>query len=708
MNDNSKNQDTFDDSFEQDNTTKIDVTNDLETEISDYNELIGDLEELDDLEEFDEIEVANGVAIGIDLGTTNSVVMYYDNGTVRNVKIGSDYVVPSTIYFEGPDKLLFGRQAVNRRLFRPQSGVRYFKRKLGDLVDPYFEIEYGKEVEKDVTSVKAYVIDTNILINYPETLSQFNDQERIYLPNTVVSELNYQAEKKDDLKFQAEKALQLLEEYEHLIINETADPSLVADDIFVASSSANDQNDINILSIAIKHQDENPILITNDYALRQHAKSANLEVKNYDEFRIFKTMDTENGQKFKVHAQQLTQIFLKYLREGAMNALKENVTKVAIGVPVEFTPAQEDATRDAALAAGFEEVELIRESFAAAIAYGLDVNIGKKLLVYDWGGGTFDVSIIEILADQKFRPLGHDGDLNLGGEDITNTVAQKIAELIDDEYQVYIPQIDGLSEEEQKKNEINLYKATEDCKVFLTTDSETDVQVDIFIAPEVKEKYSVKVTRREFENWIGPFVKRTIDKLQNALSEAGLGIDDIDITVLAGGSSLIPLVQTTIEQQFGFKPHYNKDVSRLIAEGAAIFVGSGYIGPEDLPIETTNHHFGVLIDKIDFKNLIPVGTELPWEETTIAMPLVDLAEELVINVYRASKNSPARFTTDEGMEHIEKLTISNIPPRPKTEVAVDITFELTNKYGLSVQALVRDRKTGEILNKGHVHKQTSY
>lgn len=655
-----------------------------------------------------EVEEATSIAIGIDLGTTNSVVMYYENGLIKPVKFGSDYSIPSTIYFESPTEILYGRQAVNRRLFKPESGVRYFKRKLGDLENPYFEVKYGKFEEKAENVNRLYVIDTNILLDYPEIFTHFNEGDSVYLPATVVSELNYQADRKENLRFQAEKALQMINEYSDYITNMESNLTLIPTDIFNGASSSNDQNDLKILSIAMQIADLEPILITNDFALLQHAKTVNIEAKNYDDFRIFKLMDVHVGETFKIHAQQLTQLFLKHLREIAMNALKENITKVAIGVPVEFTPAQEDATRNAAYAAGFEEVELVRESFAAAIAYGHDMNIGKKVLVYDWGGGTFDVSIIEILENKEFKHLGHDGNGQLGGEDITEKITEKICDIIEDDHNIYIPEIHGLSSEEIKKNEVTLYKVAEECKIQLSVVNEVIMPLSLFVSPGNKQSFDVKITRQQFEQWVGPFVKQTIDKVANALQEAGLTFDDIDIAVLAGGTSLIPYVQKAIEDQFGFAPQYDKDVSKLIAEGAAIYVGKAEIGNPDKVYEVTNHHFGVLYNKIDFDNLIPAGTELPYEARTEKMPLTDYAEELVINVYRASKTRTAQYTTDKGMERIEKLTISNIPPRPKTDIAVDISFELTKKYGLTVNAVIRDRNTDEILNTAHVHKHSVY
>jgi molecular chaperone DnaK (HSP70) len=655
-----------------------------------------------------EVEVATSIAIGIDLGTTNSVVMYYQDGLIKPVKFGSDFNIPSAIYFESPSEILFGRQAVNKQLFKPESGVRYFKRRLGDLENPYFEVKYGKQIHKAVNVNRSYVIDTNILLDNPEIFAHFTEGDQVYLPATVVSELNYQADRKENLRFQAEKALQMINEFSDYITNMESNLNIIPTDIFNGASNSNDENDLKILSISMQIAEQTPILITNDYALLQHAKTVGIEAKNYDDFRVFKLMNENAGETFKIHAQQLTQLFLQHLRETAMNALKENITKVAIGVPVEFTPAQEDATRNAAYAAGFEEVELVRESFAAAIAYGHDVSIGKKILVYDWGGGTFDVSIIEILENKEFKHLGHDGDGKLGGEDITKKITEKICDIIEDEHNVFIPEIHGLSTEEMKKNEVAIYKVAEECKIQLSVINEVVMPISIFVSSGNRQSFDVRITRQQFEQWIGPFVKQTIDRVANALQEAGLTFDDIDIAVLAGGTSLIPCIQKAIEEQFGFTPYYDKDASKLIAEGAAIFVGKAEIGNPDTVYEVTNHHFGVLYNKIDFENLIPAGTELPFEASTVKMPLTDYAEELVINVYRASKSSAAQYTTDKGMERIEKLTITNIPPRPKTDIGVDITFELTKKYGLTVNAVIRDRSSDEILNTAYVQKQSAY
>lgn len=336
------------------------------------------------------------------------------------------------------------------------------------------------------------------------------------------------------------------------------------------------------------------------------------------------------------------------------------------------------------------------------------MNKGKKVLVYDWGGGTFDVSIIEILDNKQFKHLGHDGDAKLGGEDITEKITEKICDIIEDETNIYIPEIQGLTPEEESKNRVNLYKVAEDVKVQLSIENEVILPLSLYVSPGKREAFDIKITRQQFDQWVGPLVKQTIDKVSNALSEADLTFDDIDIAVLAGGSSFIPIVQTAITEQFGFAPQFYKNVSKLIAEGAAIYVSEAKIGNMPTFYDVTNHHFGVLYNRIDFDNLIPAGTELPYDAKTKKMPLTDYAEELVINIYRASKNSPAKLTTDQGMERIEKLTISNIPPKLKTEIEIEITFELTKSYGLTVDAIVRDRNTNEILNTAHVQKQSDY
>jgi molecular chaperone DnaK len=673
----------------------------------------------DGAEEDEELEYiilgeVEGREIGIDLGTTNSVVTYYDGGTVKTVKYGSESIIPSAVFFEEPDKIVFGKQAANKRTLNPESGVRYFKRKLGDLKDRYYSVKYQKRnLEKEETSKKnqMYVIDTNVFIEIPELIKQFSKEEVVCVPITVSEELNYHIKTNPLTKFQAEKAIDTLDHYQERIRYEASDESLLPKDLFKGAATYNDKNDHKILSIALKLSKENPILITNDRGLRQKAKSVGVLTQNFDEFRLAKTI-TEGSEQitFKIAAEEATQLFLKYLREQAMKELGA-VTKAVIGIPASFTPQQEDATRQAAYAAGFDEVRLIREPFAAAIAYGYDASVNKKILVYDWGGGTFDVSIIEIGADGNFRNLGVDGDVKLGGEDITRTIVDRMMDILEDERDVLMEELD-INEEEHQKNRMAIYKAAEELKIQLSEFESHPFMVSLFTAPGKKESFEFQVERKSFENWISKFVQRTLQKTSNALKLANLQYSDIDITVLAGGTSLIPYVHQQVEAAFGFKPNYEKNAALVIAEGAAIYATTEFGGKIDLTdkptlFDKTMHHFGVLKNKIDFQVVIPAGAELPCREPVTLMPLHDYAETLEINVYRGDVSSRCQFTTDPEMMHIEKLTVSNIPKRLRTDVDVEITFEMTMQYGLEVRAQVKDRNTGQLLSHAHVMKHSA-
>ncbi len=656
-----------------------------------------------------------GREIGIDLGTTNSVVTYYEGGTIKTLKIGSEFVIPSAVYFEDADKIVFGKQAANKRILNPESGIRYFKRKLGDLKDRYYPVRYQKSITDHHNDARVenltYVIDTNIFIEHPELLRQFNRNETICIPITVSEELNYHIKTNPLTKFQAEKAIKMLDSYDGDIQYETSEESLLPKDLFRGGTTNNDKNDNKILSIALKLAYNHPILITNDRGLRQKAKSIGVETQDYNEFRLTKTMaEGSNNAVFQISAEEATQLFLKYLRDQAKKELGE-VTKTAIGIPASFTPQQEDATREAAFAAGFDEVRLIREPFAAAMAYGYDASANKKILVYDWGGGTFDVSIIEIGSNGAFRNLGVDGDVKLGGEDITRTIVERMMDELEDELDIILDELE-ISEEEQQKNKMAMYKASEELKVQLSEFESHPFLVSLYVAPNTKKSFEFQVERKSFENWISKFVQRTLQKTSNALKQANLQYSDIDITVLAGGTSLIPYVHQQVEAAFGFKPNYEKNAALVIAEGAALYAATEFgekINLTDKPTvyDKTMHHFGVLKNKIDFHMVIPASSELPCREFITLMPLHDYAKTLEINVYRGDVSSRCQFTTDPEMMHIEKLIIANIPPRIRTDVDVEITFEMTMQYGIEVSAQVKDRLTGKVLSYGHVMKESA-
>jgi molecular chaperone DnaK (HSP70) len=695
-----------------------DAVEDEEMPIEQEDEMDDEDEEFtsDDLEEIVLSEI-EGREIGIDLGTTNTVVSYYDGGTVKTIKFGSETVIPSALFFEEPGKIVFGKQAVNKRNVNPDSGIRYFKRKLGDVKDRHFSVKFQKiQVAKQTNEIpgKLYVIDTNIFIDVPDMIKQFRAEDEICVPVTVSEELTYHSEHHQTTRFQAEKALDYLDQFNDRIRYETSDISLLPTDLFQSAFSNNDKNDNKILSIALKLRKEDPTLITNDRGLRQKANSLGIPTQTYDEFRLEMTISEGVSQPmFKVAAEEATQLFLRYLREQSMKELG-TVTKAAIGIPASFTPQQEDATRQSAYAAGFDEVRLIREPFAAAIAYGFDSSINKKILVYDWGGGTFDVSIIEIEADGKYRNLGDDGDVKLGGEDITRTIVEKMTDRIEDEFDILIDEHMelGISDEEHHKNKMAMYRAAEELKLQLSEFDTAVFLVSLFVAPGETQAFEFTVPSKTYETWITKYVQRTLQKMSDALKRANLQYSDIDIAVLAGGTSLIPFVRQQVEAAFGFKPNYEKNAALVIAEGAAIYAATEFdrnIDVTDKPVvfDKTMHHFGVLKNKIDFQMVIPGGSELPCQEKVTLMPLHDYAETLEINVYRGDVGSRCLYTTDPDMMHIEKLTISNIPPRIRTDVDVEITFEINMHYGLSVSAQVKDRMTGALLSHAHVTKHSA-
>ena len=387
----------------------------------------------------------------------------------------------------------------------------------------------------------------------------------------------------------------------------------------------------------------------------------------------------------KMAPPQVSAEVLKKMKKTAEDYLGEKVTEAVITVPAYFDDSQRQATKDAGRIAGLEVKRIINEPTAAALAYGMDKKRGdSKIAVYDLGGGTFDVSIIEIAevdGEHQFEVLSTNGDTFLGGEDFD------------------IVLIDYLAEEFQNTNGIDLRKdplakqrlkeAAEKAKIELSSSQQTEVNLPYITADSTGPKHLVtKITRAKLESLVETLVERTIAPCQTALSDAGLGVSDIDDVILVGGQTRMPLVQERVKAFFGKEPRRDVNPDEAVALGAAIqgAVLSGDVKdvllldvtPLSLGIETLGGVMSPLIEK---------NTTIPTKKTQTFSTADDNQTAVTIHVLQGERKQATQNKS------LGRFDLSDIPPAPRGMPQIEVAFDIDANGILNVSA--KDKATGK-------------
>ncbi|MDH5559394.1 MAG: Fe-S protein assembly chaperone HscA [Deltaproteobacteria bacterium] len=367
--------------------------------------------------------------------------------------------------------------------------------------------------------------------------------------------------------------------------------------------------------------------------------------------------------------EQISAEVLREIKRKAEIILGKAVKKTVITVPAYFDDAQRQATKDAAQIAGLEVTRIINEPTAAAIAYGLQENKKGKIAVYDFGGGTFDVSVLE-LKDRLFRVISTRGDTHLGGDDLDNLIIRRMIRDI-------LPEVKD--EKELSPETIQrLKRSSEILKIALSTNLETSLEIEL---PErgIKTKYSL--SQKEFEEEIRPKVEETLAHVKEALHDAELTAGDIEEVVMVGGSSRIPLVRHLVEAFFGIKPHIRINPEQVVAIGAAIqghLLSGGrkdYLLMDVIPLSLGIETIGGVFSKMVMKN-----ASIPAKVTEVFSTSVDNQTGIELSIFQGERE----FVRD--CRKLGKFVLKGIPPMPAGLPKVEVTFFVDVNGLLTVSA----------------------
>ncbi len=400
----------------------------------------------------------------------------------------------------------------------------------------------------------------------------------------------------------------------------------------------------------------------------------------------FKVTQISNGDvrvealRKKYAPPEISAIILQKLKKAAEDHLGEKVEKAVITVPAYFNDSQRKATKDAGVIAGLEVERIINEPTAAALSYGMDKKKDETIAVYDFGGGTFDISILEV-GEGVIEVKSTNGDTHLGGDDIDQLVQNWLVSEFKKE--------SGVDLSKDKMALQRLKEAAEKAKMELSTTMETELNLPFVTADASGPKHLLmKLTRAKLEQLMSDIIQRTVEPCKQALKDANLKAENIDEVILVGGSTRIPKVQQVVKELFGKEPHKGVNPDEVVAAGAAI-QGAVLTGDvkDVLLLDVTPLTLGIETLGAVFTRMIPRNTTIPTKKTEVFSTAADNQPSVEIHILQGEREMAAANRT------LGRFHLDGIPPAPRGIPKIEVTFDIDANGILHVSA--KDMGTGK-------------